>query len=235
MRSSRRIRTPRTAVVGVAAAAAVLTLVPATAAQAAPAAAPAAVSAPATTTTTASSSATASAPGGNAAILGIDYATWQREVAAVVDAARPAIEQRIANAPAGEKPALVLDIDNTSLETDFHWFWTYPTPAIAKVRALTQYAHARGVAVFFVTARPGIIHSLTEYNLKAVGYPVSGLYVRDLPDLFEEVSTYKTAKRAEIEARGYTIIANIGNSPTDLVGGHAERTVKLPDYNGKLS
>ncbi|MFJ9933504.1 HAD family acid phosphatase [Streptomyces virginiae] len=233
MRSSRRIRTPRTAAVGVAAAAAALTLVPATAAQAAPAAAPAAVSAPATTT--ASSSATASAPGGNAAILGIDYATWQREVAAVVDAARPAIEQRIANAPAGEKPALVLDIDNTSLETDFHWFWTYPTPAIAKVRALTQYAHARGVAVFFVTARPGIIHSLTEYNLKAVGYPVSGLYVRDLPDLFEEVSTYKTAKRAEIEARGYTIIANIGNSPTDLVGGHAERTVKLPDYNGKLS
>ncbi|KJY21347.1 MULTISPECIES: HAD family acid phosphatase [unclassified Streptomyces] len=233
MRSSRRTRTPRTAAVGVAAAAAVLTLVPATAAQAAPAAAPAAVSAPAPAP--ASASASASAPGGNAAILGIDYATWQREVAAVVDAARPAIEQRIANSPAGEKPALVLDIDNTSLETDFHWFWTYPTPAIAKVRALTQYAHARGVAVFFVTARPGIIHSLTEYNLKAVGYPVSGLYVRDLPDLFEEVSTYKTAKRAEIEARGYTIIANIGNSPTDLVGGHAERTVKLPDYNGKLS
>ncbi|MFD6228610.1 HAD family acid phosphatase [Streptomyces sp. NPDC060232] len=233
MRSSRRIRTPRTAAVGVAAAAAVLTLVPATAAQAAPVAAPAPVSAPATAATTATAS--ASAPGGNAAILGIDYATWQREVAAIVDAARPAIEQRIANSPAGEKPALVLDIDNTSLETDFHWFWTYPTPAITKVRALTQYAHARGVAVFFVTARPGIIHSLTEYNLKAVGYPVSGLYVRDLPDLFEEVSAYKTAKRAEIEARGYTIIANIGNSPTDLVGGHAERTVKLPDYNGKLS
>ncbi|MEU4358633.1 HAD family acid phosphatase [Streptomyces virginiae] len=233
MRSSRRIRTPRTAAVGVAAAAAVLTLVPATAAQAAPVAAPAPVSAPATTP--ASAYASASAPGGNAAILGIDYATWQREVAAAVDAARPAIEQRIANSPAGEKPALVLDIDNTSLETDFHWFWTYPTPAITKVRALTQYAHARGVAVFFVTARPGIIHSLTEYNLKAVGYPVSGLYVRDLPDLFEEVSTYKTAKRAEIEARGYTIIANIGNSPTDLVGGHAERTVKLPDYNGQLS
>ncbi|MFB7171784.1 HAD family acid phosphatase [Streptomyces sp. NPDC056254] len=231
MRSSRRIRTPRTAAVGVAAAAALLTLVPATAAQAAPTAAPAPVSAPATAATTA----TASAPGGNAAILGIDYAAWQREVAAIVDAARPAIEQRIANSPAGEKPALVLDIDNTSLETDFHWFWTYPTPAISKVRALTQYAHARGVAVFFVTARPGIIHSLTDYNLKAVGYPVSGLYVRDLPDLFEEVSAYKTAKRAEIEARGYTIIANIGNSPTDLVGGHAERTVKLPDYNGKLS
>ncbi|MFI1064880.1 MULTISPECIES: HAD family acid phosphatase [Streptomyces] len=229
MRSTRRTRMPRTAAAGVAAAAAVLTLVPATAAQAAPVPAPAPVSAPV------SAAPAASAPGGNAAILGIDYATWQRDVAAVIDAARPAIEARIAASPAGEKPALVLDIDNTSLETDFHWFWTFPTPAIAKVRALTQYAQERGVAIFFVTARPGIIHSLTERNLKAVGYPVSGLYVRDLPDLFEEVSAYKTGKRAEIEARGYTIIANIGNSATDLVGGHAERTVKLPDYKGKLS
>jgi hypothetical protein len=68
-----------------------------------------------------------------------------------------------------------------------------------------------------------------------VGYPVSGLYVRDLPDLFGEVSEYKTSKRAEIEAKGYTIIANIGNRPTDLVGGHAERTFQLPDYDGQLS
>ncbi|MGW6855300.1 HAD family acid phosphatase [Streptomyces xanthophaeus] len=227
-RPTRTVRAARTAAVGTAAAAAILTLVPATAAQAAPA--PAQVQAPA-----AAAAVTASAPGGNAAILGIDYATWQRDVAAVIDAARPAIEARIAASPAGEKPALVLDIDNTSLETDFHWFWTFPTPAISKVRALTQYASQRGVAVFFVTARPGIIESLTAHNLKAVGYPVSGLYVRDLPDLFDEVSAYKTSKRAEIEARGYTIIANIGNSPTDLVGGHAERTVKLPDYDGKLS
>ncbi|MER6516120.1 MULTISPECIES: HAD family acid phosphatase [unclassified Streptomyces] len=227
MRSTRP-RTTRTATAAaVAAAATVLTLLPATAADAVERSAPAsvpAVSAPA-----------ASAPGGNAAILGIDYATWQRDVADVIDAARPAIEQRIAASPAGEKPALVLDIDNSSLETDFHWFWTFPTPAIGKVRELTRYASERGVAVFFVTARPGIVYSLTERNLKAVGYPVSGLYVRDLPDLFHEVSAYKTGKRAEIEARGYTIIANIGNNTSDLVGGHAERTVKLPDYGGKLS
>ncbi|MEV6955035.1 HAD family acid phosphatase [Streptomyces sp. NPDC051183] len=226
MRSTRRTRSTRTAT-AVATAAAVLALVPAAAAQAAPAAAPAA--------TSAGVSASASAPGGNAAILGIDYATWQRDVATVIDAARPAIEARIAAAPAGERPAIVLDIDNSSLETDFHWFWTFPTPAIAKVRELTRYANDRGVAIFFVTARPGIVYSLTERNLKAVGYPVSGLYVRDLPALFGQVSAYKTAKRAEIEARGYTIIANIGNNESDLVGGHAERTVKLPDYGGKLS
>ncbi|MCY0951120.1 HAD family acid phosphatase [Streptomyces sp. H27-S2] len=234
MRSTRRTRTSRTsrtAAAAVAAATAVLTLLPATTASAAPAPSPAT----STVRVSALSAATASAPGGNAAILGIDYGIWQRDVAAVIDAVRPAIEQRIAASPAGEKPAIVLDVDNSSLETDFHWFWTFPTPAISKVRELTRYASERGVAVFFVTARPGIVQSLTEYNLKAVGYPVSGLYVRDLPDLFDEVSAYKTGRRAEIERRGYTIIANIGNKQSDLVGGHAERTVKLPDYGGKLS
>ncbi|MFB7369833.1 HAD family acid phosphatase [Streptomyces sp. NPDC056222] len=179
-------------------------------------------------------SVTAASTGGVADLAGVDYGTWRRDVKAVVDSARPYIEQRTANAD-GEKQAIVLDIDNTSLETDFHFFLHLPTPAVQDVRDLARYAHSRGVAVFFVTARPGIIHALTQYNLKAEGYPVSGLYVRSLPDLFEEVSTYKTAKRAEIEARGYTIIANIGNRPTDFVGGHAERTFKLPDYDGKLS
>ncbi|WP_329112777.1 HAD family acid phosphatase [Streptomyces sp. NBC_01353] len=209
-----------------AAAVGILVASPATA-MAAPAAAPVTVAAPGTARTAASA-------GGVADLAGVDYGTWRRDVRAVVDSARPYIEQRTANAD-GEKQAIVLDIDNTSLETDFHFFLHLPTPAVQDVRDLARYAHSRGVAVFFVTARPGIIHALTEYNLKAVGYPVSGLYVRNLPDLFEEVSTYKTAKRAEIEARGYTIIANIGNRSTDFVGGHAERTFKLPDYDGKLS
>ncbi|MFF4850872.1 HAD family acid phosphatase [Streptomyces sp. NPDC001194] len=226
MRSTRaRVRLLGTAT-GTAAATVVLMLAP-TAARAASAPVPAPAAAPA--------SATASAPGGNALIRGVDYGTWKRDVAAVMATARPYVEQRIGRSPAGEKPAIVLDIDNSSLETDFHWFWTFPTPAISEVRDLTRYADDHGVAVFFVTARPGIIQSLTEHNLKAVGYPVTGLYVRDLPDLFDEVSAYKTGKRAEIEGRGYTIIANIGNNNSDLVGGHAERTFKLPDYDGKLS
>ncbi|MEJ8659844.1 MULTISPECIES: HAD family acid phosphatase [Streptomyces] len=169
-----------------------------------------------------------------AALGGVDYATWQRDVSAVVATARPYIEQRTADA-SGRRLAMVLDIDNTSLETDFHYFWEYPTPAVEQVLDLARYADSRGVDIFFVTARPGIIESLTSYNLHKAGYPVDGLYVRSIPDLFEEVSAYKTGKRAEIEAKGYTIIANVGNRSSDLVGGHAERTFKLPDYDGKLS
>ncbi|MEU5330770.1 HAD family acid phosphatase [Streptomyces parvus] len=164
----------------------------------------------------------------------VDYAAWRRDVAAVVAEARPWIEARTESA-GSEKQAIVLDIDNTALETHFHPFWKLPTPAVGDVRELARYADARGAAVFFVTARPGIIHSLTDWNLKQAGYPVDGLRVRSLPDLFEEVSAYKTEQRAEIEAKGYKIIANIGNNATDLVGGHAERGFKLPDYDGALS
>ncbi|MFB6670597.1 HAD family acid phosphatase [Streptomyces parvus] len=177
---------------------------------------------------------TASATPAAALAADVDYAAWRRDVAAVVAEARPWIEARTENA-GSEKQAIVLDIDNTALETHFHPFWKLPTPAVGDVRELARYADARGAAVFFVTARPGIIHSLTDWNLKKAGYPVDGLRVRSLPDLFEEVSTYKTEQRAEIEAKGYKIIANIGNNTTDLVGGHAERGFKLPDYDGALS
>ncbi|MFG2309141.1 HAD family acid phosphatase [Streptomyces sp. NPDC048566] len=164
----------------------------------------------------------------------VDYATWQRDVQRVVDEATPYVAERTAD-PAGRKLALVFDIDNTTLETGFHPWYQLPTPAVRASLALARYAHSRGAAVFFVTARPGIIAAETKWNLQSVGYPVDGLYVRDLGDLFDEVGAYKTRKRALIESHGYTIIANVGNNTSDLVGGHAERTFKLPDYDGALS
>ncbi|WP_369391029.1 HAD family acid phosphatase [Streptomyces sp. CG1] len=163
----------------------------------------------------------------------VDYATWQKDCQAVMDQALPYLKQRIAAADPGEKQAIVFDIDNTTLETDFGF--SYPQPANKPVLNVAQYAQEHGVSLFFVTARPGIIYLPTEYNLEHDGYDVSGLYVRGLFDLFEDVAAYKTAQRVDIENHGYTIIANIGNSATDLSGGHAEKTFKLPDYNGQLS
>jgi predicted secreted acid phosphatase len=182
------------------------------------------------TTTTASSTSTATA---TAAAEDVDYATWQKDCQAVMDQALPYLKQRIANTKPGEKQAIVFDIDNTTLETDFGF--SYPQPANKPVLEVAKYAQEHGVSLFFVTARPGIIYSVTDYNLKNVGYQVSGLYVRSFIDLFKNVADYKTAQRVDIESKGYTIIANIGNSATDLSGGHAEKTYKLPDYNGQLS
>ncbi|MGW2650592.1 HAD family acid phosphatase [Streptomyces sp. NPDC001393] len=163
----------------------------------------------------------------------VDYATWQKDCQAVMDQALPYLKERIADARPGEKQAIVFDIDNTTLETDFGF--SYPQPANKPVLNVAKYAQEHGVSLFFVTARPGIIYLPTEYNLEHDGYDVSGLYVRGLFDLFKDVAAYKTAQRVDIENKGYTIIANIGNSATDLSGGHAEKTFKLPDYNGQLS
>ena len=163
----------------------------------------------------------------------VDYDTWQRDCRAVMDAALPYLKERIADAGPGEKQAIVLDIDNTSLETDFGF--SYPQPANRPVLEAARYAQEHGVALFFVTARPGIIEAPTEWNLAHAGYESSGLYVRGFLDLFKDVAEYKTEQRAEIESKGYTIIANIGNSATDLSGGHAEKTFRLPDYDGQLS
>ncbi|MFF7937752.1 HAD family acid phosphatase [Streptomyces sp. NPDC007940] len=180
----------------------------------------------ATTTTSSSTTATAAAED-------VDYATWQTDCQAVMDQALPYLKARIAAAGPAEKQAIVFDIDNTTLETDFGF--SYPSPANKPVLAVAKYAQEHGVSLFFVTARPDIIRSVTDYNLKHVGYQVNGLYVRNFIDLFKDVAAYKTAKRVDIENKGYTIIANIGNSTTDLSGGHAEKTFKLPDYNGQLS
>ncbi|MEU2623423.1 HAD family acid phosphatase [Streptomyces sp. NPDC007157] len=163
----------------------------------------------------------------------VDYATWQSDCQSVMDQALPYLKQRIAAAKPGERQAIVFDIDNTTLETDFGF--SFPQPANKPVLNVARYAQEHGVSLFFVTARPGIIYLPTEYNLEHDGYDVSGLYVRGLFDLFKDVAAYKTAQRVDIENNGYTIIANIGNSATDLSGGHAEKTYKLPDYNGQLS
>ncbi|CAL9493825.1 hypothetical protein SUDANB105_03274 [Streptomyces sp. enrichment culture] len=188
-------------------------------------AAPAEAATGTTTTTVATATATAAAD--------VDYATWQKDCQAVMDQALPYLKQRIAQQKPGEKQAIVFDIDNTTLETDFGF--SYPQPANQPVLDVAEYAQEHGVALFFVTARPGVIYAPTEYNLEKVGYEVAGLHVRGFLDLFKNVADYKTAQRAAIESKGYTIIANIGNNTTDLSGGHAEKAYKLPDYDGQLS
>lgn len=188
-----------------------------------------AMAAPADATTAARTSTSAT----TATAADVDYGTWQKDCQAVMDQALPYLKQRIAATKPGEKQAIVFDIDNTTLETDFGF--SYPQPANKPVLEAARYAQERGVALFFVTARPDIIASFTEYNLKQAGYQVSGLYVRNFTDLFKNVADYKTAQRVDVERKGYTIIANIGNSGTDLSGGHAEKTYKLPDYDGQLS
>jgi predicted secreted acid phosphatase len=158
------------------------------------------------------------------------YSTWISDVTAVTNQASAYLATRLPDK--NVKAAIVLDIDNTALETEYKG--GIITPATAGVLAIAKQARAAGAAVIFVTARPEILKALTKENLKQVGYPNDGLYMRGTFD-FSSDQTLKTNARIKIENAGYTIVANIGNNMSDLNGGHAERTFKLPDYNGQLS
>ncbi|WHT20073.1 HAD family acid phosphatase [Crossiella sp. CA-258035] len=156
------------------------------------------------------------------------YETWIRDVTVVTGQLTTYLDGRL---PGGGKKAVVFDIDNTTLETAYNF--GVPTPAIPPVLKAAKRAREQGAAIFFVTNRPYVLGLPTEDNLKRVGYPVDGLYLRPWFN-FDPTEKVKTEARISIEKLGYTIVANVGNNTWDLVGGHAERTFKLPDYDGAL-
>jgi acid phosphatase len=100
----------------------------------------------------------------------------------------------------------------------------------AKCNSTSLVAGCTKVAVFFVTGRYKSAKERTERNLSKAGYKDwDGLYLRDPATAGQPVSVHKIAARIDIERLGFTIIGNIGDQRSDLVGGHAERTFKIPN------
>jgi putative acid phosphatase of HAD superfamily subfamily IIIB len=133
-------------------------------------------------------------------------------------------------------------------------------PAVPGMVDLALTAEREGYAVFFLTGRGAAQEAATLGNLTAdgigvdAGYPKpttlsdgeDGLFtkpaVADYPDYLRAACAgdpngscttvhYKTATRAHIESLGYEIVANFGDQFSDLEGGHADRTFKLPNPN----
>jgi predicted secreted acid phosphatase len=155
----------------------------------------------------------------------------------------------------GERAAIVLDIDETSLSN-----WPYlvandvgrimhgpcdlpegpcgwvPWAKMARAAPIdptlevARRAQARGMALFLITGRPESQRSATERNLRAAGYPAwAGLYMEPDGAAFASAADFKAPKRREIVEQGYTIVLNMGDQLSDLEGGYAERTFKLPN------
>jgi len=94
-------------------------------------------------------------------------------------------------------------------------------------------AKAKNVKIFFITGRRDTpaLRDATERNLRAVGYDGwEGLLMRPpaATDQYQNVQAFKTAKRADI-SKNFTIIVNIGDQRSDLEGGYAERTWRVPN------
>ena len=103
-------------------------------------------------------------------------------------------------------------------------------PAIVPTLTLFRQARALNIAVFFITGRPELQRAGTEQNLRNAGYEgYSGLYMVPEGRHYPSAADFKAPVRAAIEAAGYTIITNMGDQPSDLAGGHAEKTFLLPN------
>ena len=82
----------------------------------------------------------------------------------------------------------------------------------------------------FITGRDETQRAATEKNLSDTGYGgYTELVLAPTGVHFAWAADYKTPQRAAIEARGYTIIANVGDQPSDLAGGYAQATFLLPN------
>jgi predicted secreted acid phosphatase len=161
------------------------------------------------------------------------------------------------------KPAIVFDIDDTTLNTysyEIYSNFVYnPTtngnfvnagskaifPAVPGMVDLEQKAVAKGYTVFFLTGRPSNATTdqkpATLANLKDAGYTVvdDQVYLKDASGATEPwLSTcapscttiqYKSLTRRHIESLGYDIVANFGDQFSDLKGGYADKTVKIPN------
>ncbi len=95
---------------------------------------------------------------------------------------------------------------------------------------LYRQARKEGAAVFFITGRPGSLRAATERNLRAAGYHGwSALIMKTGGYRTESVIAYKSSARRSIVKRGYTIVLDMGDQESDLAGGFAERTFKVPN------
>jgi hypothetical protein len=168
------------------------------------------------------------------------------------------LDAEVKAAGKGEKLALVMDIDETTLSSycqmkrdDFGYIpelddaWTMSPDAslgIPGARRLFAKAKSLGVAVFFITGRPGIpdysavVQSpdqteATAKNLKAAGFEGwAGLLLRNGGENLMTTEAYKSGERQRIVDQGYRIVMSVGDQWSDLLGEpQAQVSVKLPN------
>lgn len=174
----------------------------------------------------------------------IKSGAYERGIAEVIDSAKSFIESRCSKV---KKPAIVLDIDETSLSNiEFEYRYSFgfnsklwnawvkeeAATAIKPTLGLARWAASHHLAIFFITGRSQISRNLaadpTVVNLEKAGYPNwKRIYFKNSRTI--STSAFKTSARKEIESEGYTIVANIGDQYSDLVGDFADGKFKLPD------
>lgn len=174
-----------------------------------------------------------------------DSGRWADDVRTALRTARRHMLAELDDVPKRKTPAIVLDIDDTSLTQ-------YPCrkpgdlpfndpaagaacvasgtlPAIRPARKLYRLAQRKDVEVFFVTGRPEASRDATVANLRRAGFRGDHTLVLRPNDTLGEPSVvpYKSEAREVIVDEGHDILVNVGDQWSDLKGGFADHRVKV--------
>jgi acid phosphatase len=193
---------------------------------------------------------------GDLKFAAVDYYNSGAYLTDLQIATAPAVEWINSEAPRVNRPAVVFDIDETALSNwealkanDFGrildgscdrlpqgpcglvaWDQRAQATIVQPTMDVYRAAKDRGAAVFFITGRDETQHTATERNLHAVGYTdYAELIMEPAGAHYVSAADFKAPQRQQIEQRGFTIVANIGDQPSDLDGGFSERTFLLPN------
>ncbi len=176
-----------------------------------------------------------------------DSGQWTRDTVPQLRKARAALLDGLQHLRKGRKPAIVLDIDDTSLSQyrcrkpgDLPFddgargvacVQSAALTPIVETRALYRLALRKGVKVFFITGRVRAMRPATVKNLREAGYTRwQRLILRPAADLAApSVVPFKSGERRKLVRAGYQILVNVGDQRSDLEGGFARRTFKLPN------
>lgn len=174
----------------------------------------------------------------------MDSPAYFGEMEPAAKEAEALIRERAAHRAPGEKLAIVLDVDETTLSNyplirsrDFaynaeqwdEWVRKAGCPAITPVLEIHRVAVESGVTTILLTGRREKWREATERNLAAVGYAGVGMVILKPDDAKEHTGGWKARERARLAAEGWTIIANIGDQESDLEGGNSGRVFKIPN------
>ena len=172
----------------------------------------------------------------------VDSGRYLRDMEAVAAKAKAWLEAR--SARGGEKLTVVFDLDETLFfnwplisAMDFgyiplewnRWVEAAKAPPIEPVREVYRFARKLGLHVVFITGRPESQRASTERNLRAIGCSEYLRLICKGPERDLTSAAFKTAERERVVREGWVIIANLGDQQSDLAGGFAERTFKLPN------
>ncbi len=171
---------------------------------------------------------------------------YDKDVSLLVNSAISYANQYLKTHPKKKKLAFSFDIDDTLLTsytfTKKHNYmlnfsqitkgWSNPDNLQLNkpIMPLVQYAKAHNITVFIITGRDEKYRKVTVKDLHAHGISnYAHLYLKPDNTHYKTAADFKSQVRKSIEKKGYTILLNVGDQQSDLSGGYAIKTVKLPN------